>query len=214
MIEKLERCIELQKKFNAAMNPEWMTAGYAWKRAMWVEAAELADHIGYKWWKNVNGKQDREQILLELVDILHFLLSDVIIDKPEHTNYQICESLISANEFVSKRFQLNGEKEDNLKAIEDFVFDCIENRRAVVKSYFVVVRNLGFIFDDIIDYYLGKNALNLYRLDHGYKSGDYQKIWQGKEDNVVLDEILKTGERDFDTIYSMLNERYMQNFVI
>jgi dimeric dUTPase (all-alpha-NTP-PPase superfamily) len=210
MIEKLNRCIELQKKFNTSMNPQWMTAGYAWKRAMWVEAAELADHIGYKWWKNVNAKQDREQILLELVDIFHFLLSDIIINSPENI---LPESLIHTNEFVGKHTPFNADKEDCLKAIEDFVFDCIEDRRNVVKSYFTVVRNLGFQFDEVIDYYLGKNALNLFRLDHGYKSGTYVKLWQGKEDNVILDEILKTGERDFEKIYLALNDRYMQNFV-
>ncbi len=213
MIEKLNRCIELQKKFNTAMNPKWMTAGYAWKRAMWIEAAELADHLGYKWWKNVDGKQDREQILLELVDIFHFLLSDIIIAKPENTDYQISDSLISMYRYATKHTAKDANKEESLRTIEDFVFDCVENRSAD-KTYFAMVVSLGFAFDDIIDYYLGKNALNLYRLDHGYKTGDYQKLWQGKEDNVVLDEILKTGERDFDKIYFLLNERYMQNFVI
>ena len=45
-------------------------------RAIWIEAAEMMDHIHYKWWKS--GEMDLEQVQLELVDIFHFALSDML----------------------------------------------------------------------------------------------------------------------------------------
>ena len=215
MIEKLSKCLKLQNKFNASVNPDWLVAGYAWKRAMWVEAAELADHLHYKWWKNVGKQPDREQALLEVVDIFHFLLSDVMIQWQE--NYKnnplfVQQQLINAYEYALKHTKQT-DKENMFQKIEDFVSDCVENRNAV-KTYFNMMVALGFTLEDVVDYYLGKNALNLFRLDHGYKDGSYQKIWNGKEDNVVLDEILKTGNRDFDSIYMELKQRYINSFAI
>ena len=34
--------------------------------------------------------------------------------------------------------------------------------------------------------YVGKNILNQFRQDHGYKEGNYIKVWNGEEDNVVM----------------------------
>jgi hypothetical protein len=34
--------------------------------------------------------------------------------------------------------------------------------------------------------YVGKNILNQFRQDHGYKEGTYIKVWNGEEDNVVM----------------------------
>jgi len=34
--------------------------------------------------------------------------------------------------------------------------------------------------------YVGKNILNQFRQDHGYKEGHYVKIWNGLEDNAVM----------------------------
>src|SRR5690606_37979069 len=49
---------------------------YEWYRAIWVECAELMDHYGWKWWKKQTP--DRDQVVLELIDIWHFGLSDLL----------------------------------------------------------------------------------------------------------------------------------------
>ena len=41
---------------------------------------------------------------------------------------------------------------------------------------------------------LVKNVLNKFRQDNGYKTGEYSKVWFGKEDNVHLEEILNKLE--------------------
>ena len=60
--------------------------------------------------------------------------------------------------------------------------------------------------------YVGKNVLNFFRQDHGYKEGSYQKIWRGREDNEYLVEImagLDPVEPGFkDSVYAELTKYY------
>ena len=41
-------------------------------------------------------------------------------------------------------------------------------------------------FDALYRSYVGKNVLNFFRQDHGYKEGTYVKNWAGREDNEHL----------------------------
>ncbi len=44
--------------------------------------------------------------------------------------------------------------------------------------------------DELFRQYVGKNTLNFFRHDFGYKEGTYVKIWNGKEDNEVLADLV------------------------
>jgi hypothetical protein len=59
---------------------------------------------------------------------------------------------------------------------------------------------------------MGKNVLNKFRQDNGYKQKTYQKIWDGQEDNVylmdIIRQILPTNEVFEDLVYECLNEKY------
>lgn len=43
---------------------------------------------------------------------------------------------------------------------------------------------------------MSKNVLDFFRQDHGYKEGSYQKIWQVREDNEHLADILASMDAD------------------
>jgi len=66
--------------------------------------------------------------------------------------------------------------------------------------------------DELFRQYVGKNTLNFFRQDHGYKEGSYIKIWHGEEDNEVLASLVSTldaGADDFQqTLYAALEEKY------
>ena len=53
--------------------------------------------------------------------------------------------------------------------------------------------------NDLFKTYIGKNVLNIFRQDNGYKEGIYQKIWYGEEDNVHLENILKLSDVNSET---------------
>ncbi|MFY9093562.1 deoxyuridinetriphosphatase, partial [Aliarcobacter butzleri] len=60
--------------------------------------------------------------------------------------------------------------------------------------------------------YIGKNCLNQFRQDNGYKEGTYIKVWNGNEDNVVMVDLLeKMEDVSFDDLYSKLKEEYSKN---
>ena len=74
------------------------------------------------------------------------------------------------------------------------------------------MRKLGLGFDELYSLYIGKNILNIFRQDHGYKDGTYIKVWNGKEDNVVMQEILANNSNiGVDELYKELEKRYPNN---
>ena len=74
--QQLAAMAELQDALNVNVHPQWRDQGHAYYRAIWVECAELLDHYGWKWWKH--QRTDLEQVKLEIVDIWHFGLSQLI----------------------------------------------------------------------------------------------------------------------------------------
>ncbi len=74
--QQLAAMAELQDALNVNVHPQWRDQGHAYYRAIWVECAELLDHYGWKWWKHQHT--DLEQVKLEIVDIWHFGLSQLI----------------------------------------------------------------------------------------------------------------------------------------
>ena len=69
--------LQLQCDMNAKVDADWVQAAYPYLRAVVIEAAEAIEHHGWKWWK----KQTHylPQLQMELVDIWHFLLSEVLL---------------------------------------------------------------------------------------------------------------------------------------
>ena len=76
MKQKLLAMLQMQDEMNCRVHPSWREQGYEWYRAIWVECAELMDHYGWKWWKKQSP--DRDQVVLELIDIWHFGLSSLL----------------------------------------------------------------------------------------------------------------------------------------
>ena len=66
--------------------------------------------------------------------------------------------------------------------------------------------NLEVLFEG----YIAKNVLNKFRQNHGYKEGRYKKVWDGKEDNTVLCEIIASGLLDENEIYAKLEKIYKE----
>ena len=58
------------------------------------------------------------------------------------------------------------------------------------------------------------NVLNQFRQNNGYQSGEYRKLWQGREDNEHLVELLAALDVDPSDLptqlYAALGERYAQ----
>lgn len=178
---------EMQDSLNRVVNEDWISLGREWYRAIWVECAELMDHVGWKWWKHKTP--NNEQAFMEMVDIFHFGISDIIQRKglSEETILDTVKKMESANLIASTG---DVSVEVILKSIEKFAAKTVQTESFDMFDFIILMNQFGFSFDKLYLNYVGKNVLNKFRQDNGYKTGEYYKVWNGKEDNEHLQEVL------------------------
>ena len=191
----------MQDAHNTQVHPEWRTQGYEYYRAIWVECAEMLDHYGWKWWKKQDA--DLDQVKLELVDIWHFALSELI--RAEKMEDAIADQLaaVAAGGGDAERFRAS---------IEALAESSLKTKSFELAPFLAAMEALPLPYDELFDLYIGKNVLNHFRQDHGYKTGEYQKVWHGREDNEHLVELLEQldcpPEALPDELYRGLEGRY------
>lgn len=196
--------LKLQDQMNQKVHPQWISQNYEWYRAIWIECAELMDHVGYKWWKHQTN--DIEQVRLEVVDIWHFGLSALFSEGAdiEHMAGQIQEAIE----------QHAPDARDIRDATERLAQHCLTTHGFSVDLFCSLLDAVDLDFDSLYRAYVGKNVLNFFRQDHGYKEGTYVKNWAGREDNEHLVEVvseLDSSAADFaDLLYQALSERYQR----
>ncbi len=201
MKNKLLTMLELQDAMNARVNPAWREANNEWYRAIWTECAEMLDHYGWKWWKH--QQPDLDQVRLELVDIIHFAMSDYLLQDKD--NQAVASRILDE---IAKP----GSIRDIRLAIESMAQSTIANRSMHFSGFANIMQLIDMDFDQLYRMYVGKNVLNFFRQDHGYKDGSYIKVWQGREDNEHLAELLSQLDSESasfkDQVYQGLQARY------
>lgn len=211
--QQLATMLSLQDKMNKKVNPDWLNAGYGYLRAAMVESVEAIEHHGWKWWKAQH--KDLAQLQMELVDIWHFALSACIIDTQGDISasaQEIAAQLASSDTTVT----FDGK---DYKAANQSLLDNLElmtglcaAKRFDVPLFMTIVEQCDMSADELYRQYVGKNVLNFFRQDNGYKEGTYHKVWTGREDNEHLVEVmdaLDLNQPEFsDLVYQGLKGRY------
>ena len=233
--DRMKVMVSLQEKLNV------FTCGEKWKEgwckntkgeretvfplAVKLELAELIDSLNWKHWKDVEGEPDYNNLFMEYVDVLHFMLSIMIIlESEEHiTDIDVIKSNTGMGYvYIPLKAGITATSDDVIKTS----IELSDQLTYIMDSYDIgpdysldlgvlflkltenVLSFTGKTFEDVYKLYLVKNTLNIFRQNNGYKEGTYIKIWGGKEDNVVLEEISKDME-DYGVEFSFfeLNER-------
>ena len=193
----------LQEEHNVQVHAEWKEQGYDYYRAIWVECAEMLDHFGWKCWKK--QQSDIDQVKLELFYIWNFALSELI--RSDQLNASLGEEL-------AKVEPIDSTPETFRKAIEALAASSLQSRSFRMSDFTNAMRTLPMDLKELFALYVGKNVLNRFRQDHGYKEGSYRKLWAGREDNEHLIEILGSvsvePEQMFDMLYQQLELRYSE----
>ena len=202
MLTAVQTMLDLQDKMNTKVHPRWREQGYEWYRAAWIECAELMDHAGYKWWKH--AEPDIEQIQLEVVDIWHFGMSALLVGNED------AEAL--AADIVADLSASTDASLTLLEASEALASACITSESFSTSAFLDLMHASSLSFDQLYRMYVGKNVLNFFRQDHGYKDGSYVKVWDGREDNEHLSDILSgldASDVGFaDAVYTGLKAAY------
>ena len=193
--------LELQDAMNSKVNPEWRTAGNEWYRAIWMESSEMLEHYGWKWWKH--QEPDVMQVKLEVVDIVHFALS---------IRLEQNQLLDETAELIAKDFDNSIQAEDIRKTIECLALVTLTDQGAHFTFIAGIMKYLDMSFDELYEIYVGKNVLNMFRQDNGYKEGTYNKVWNGREDNEYLADIMDQLNGNSQTfqadVYAALSQNY------
>ncbi|MEY4961294.1 MAG: dUTPase [Pseudomonadota bacterium] len=204
--------LEMQDGMNKKVNPDWVAANNNWHRAIQVEAVEAIEHHGWKWWKKQNC--DMAQLRMELVDIWHFILSTVILNTRGSIRFATIEMI---SELSQKSVQFDNQhyilaKMSLLEKL-DLLVGLSAAKRTSLALFNSLLSDCGMSWVELFKQYTGKNVLNIFRQDYGYKAGTYIKIWNGREDNEHLVELLDiidlSAVNVHDELYQTLKSRYM-----
>ncbi|WP_457606258.1 dUTP diphosphatase [Nitratifractor sp.] len=220
----LETMLRLQQRLNDETNGEGWEAGLTrqgkridWRRCIWLEAAELVESYPWKHWKNIAAEPDYDNIRIEAVDIWHFVMSEALrLNRIEGDGEiaSLAERIATTPEYRSFA-EGEGERPDDLyeqiAVVESFVAALFRREpiEELTARFFDVARLGALDLPTLYRLYIGKNILNRFRQDHGYKEGSYLKEWNGREDNVVMQEILEAEPGiEPDALYRALEEAY------
>lgn len=206
--------LELQSGMNAKVNPQWVEAAYPYLRAVVVEGAEAIEHHGWKWWKK--QECDLEQLQMELVDIWHFTLSHLLLEAGGNENAALARLMSLCNDSGTVTFDGHSTEISTLDTVSKLEL-CIGlacAKRVSIPLFEALLSDCKMDWNELFCQYVGKNVLNFFRQDNGYKEGTYRKMWDGKEDNEHLVEAmteLDSEHSDFKhMLYESLRDRYQR----
>ncbi len=201
---------ELQTKLNEKTNGvSWLDGttkdgrDINWNRCIYMETAEAIDSFNWKHWKDITASDDWDNLLVEIIDIWHFVMSEAIRLNFNYKN-------------INSNFATNKNKVELMKSLEKLMqlttTASINNSakiNEIISVFLAILSYAGINIKDLYNRYIIKNQLNIFRQDNGYKDGSYNKIWHGKEDNVVAFEIITNNSSTTpDELYQQLKVIY------
>ncbi len=220
----LETMLRLQQKLNDDTNGLGWEDGVTnrgkiinWRRCIWLESAELVESYPWKHWKSIDAKPDYENIKIEIVDIWHFVMSEALrLNKIERDGdiKKLSKNISSTKayqEFLGQNKDILDDIYKQISIVEDFVASIFSKAsiEEITSSFFNVARVGDLNINSLYKLYIGKNILNKFRQEHGYKEGTYIKIWKNREDNVVMQEILQNSSNITPKeLYEALERKY------
>lgn len=218
--------LQLQAQLNDATNGENWVKGITkdakeidWKRCIYMECAEMIDSFSWKHWKNIKQEPDWANLQVEVVDVWHFVMSLAIENYSKTLRGGIedlainISNLDSFSKIDTKSDDFAPQKKIMLK-VEDIMREVLSqdelDLEALLASFFDLVVFSGLDLETLYRLYVGKNILNQFRQDHGYKEGTYIKVWAGKEDNVIMKRIWEENvDIAPDELYNELTKLYL-----
>ena len=223
-MNRILQMLELQQELNDATNGLNWEDGTTkngkkidWRRCIYLEAAELVESYPWKHWKNIDASPDYANIKIEIVDIWHFVMSEALrLYKIENLG-SISDIAITVTKMQGFNEFLNAEQGKQLDVYEEIslvedmikILFCESDINSLLISFLTMASKLNLKLPELYELYIGKNILNKFRQNHGYKEGSYIKEWNGKEDNVIMQAILASkSDITPEALYVALELKY------
>ena len=195
-LEKLTEMLDMQEALEVRIDgPDWRNKGHDYRLCIHMECAEIIDHMGWKHWKNIEQQPDWDAIAMELVDIWHFTMAHALTFEGFEPSF-LFEDMRVANEGY-EAFDLGNTM---IQLCVGMGYTMMVEGRVAIGNFVEMMDLASMTWDDLYKLYVGKNILNWFRQDHGYKEGLYMKTWAGKEDNEHLFEITEMLGDNFNSV--------------
>ncbi|CAI6165234.1 MAG: hypothetical protein SPLUMA2_SPLUMAMAG2_01242 [uncultured Sulfurimonas sp.] len=224
-MDKILLMFQLQNQLNCATNGDDWTKGLTknaktinWRRCIYMECAEMVDSFSWKHWKAIDAAPDWDNHQIEVIDVWHFIMSLAIEDYSNTLRGGVDDVAISVSELESfSKVDIAEEtfapQNDVIAKVENLIRlaisqDTLELEKLISEFFDLVVMS-GLNLESLYRLYVGKNILNQFRQDNGYKDGSYIKVWAGEEDNVVMKRIWEeNADIKPDILYKELTKSY------
>lgn len=226
-MEKLLSMLLLQQRLNDATNGEGWEKGVTkdgkrinWRRCIYMECAEMIDSFGWKHWKSIAQPTDYANLQIEIVDVWHFVMS-LVLENGKYRENESHAQMAAWMEATDGYSALCTAQEGAFDTDEALMFKIeVLMRRALepavegelvslVDDFLLLATMGGLNLEQLYRLYVGKNILNQFRQDHGYKAGTYVKIWNGMEDNAVMKQSWEDHpDMSPEELYTVLSEHY------
>lgn len=224
-MNKLLCMLELQQQLNDATNGIGWEKGITkegkpinWRRCIYMESAEMIDSFGWKHWKSIAQPTDYANLQIEIVDVWHFVMSLVLeFSNKAESIEELSERMSQTPEYQKLNTSIPltfGSDLLLMTRIENVMRLSLipisaEMVGALVEEFFELAYLGALNATELYRLYVGKNILNQFRQDHGYKEGSYIKIWNGLEDNAVMKNAWEEHpDMTPEELYEILKEAY------
>ncbi len=223
-MDRALQMIQLQQQLNDATNGENWEEGVTkngktinWKRCIYMECAEMIDSFSWKHWKSIHDEPDWENLQIEVVDVWHFVISLALQEYAREFRGSAEELALYVSELETYETLKNeaafAAPEEIMEQIERIMCNVLApnsfDLSELIESFLQLCYMSNLDVASLYRLYVGKNILNQFRQDHGYKEGTYIKEWHGKEDNLVMKLIWEEqGELKPQELYTQLEQHY------
>ena len=224
-MDKILLMLQLQAQLNESTNGEDWTKGVTkngktinWRRCIYMECAEMVDSFSWKHWKSINQEPDWDNLQIEVIDVWHFIMSLAIENYSKNLRGGIEDLALNISQLpsfstIDKRNNNFGFQDKVIQKVENIIRLSLEEGELKLEDMFSEFFDLavmsGLDLETLYRLYVGKNILNQFRQDNGYKEGSYIKVWDGEEDNVVMKRVWEeNGDIKPELLYKELAKAY------
>lgn len=177
----------------------------------------MVDSFAWKHWKSIHQEPDWANLQIEVVDVWHFVMSLALQEYRNEFTGSVEDLAINISQMSAyvalREEQEYATPEALMEKIEAVMLDVLVrqefNLEGLLEHFFEMTAMSALDIGALYRLYVGKNILNQFRQDHGYKEGTYIKEWDGVEDNIVMKQIWEeSGELRPEALYAELQQRY------
>lgn len=185
-----------------------------YQRAAMLEMSEMLAHVDAE--TDVHAVTPYAHSSEGLLLMLHYILGDLLYDHRESPGEAVAmfEAAMRDDtgyvDFDSSRYLLDTLSTPRAVQLQ---LGRLTVGRYSIPLFHRILAGFGLTWNDMHLLFISKTLLALFRLDHGYQSGRYVTMWNGRKDGEHLIELMasidSSSDDYFKQVYGAIKRRYV-----